>query len=296
MRAKNTFPILLVHGIARFDILQRAVIKFIPGLRSLFGDRFHYFKGIKSFLEANGHDVRHVNLDFAGSVKTRAAELAAQVQQVKSKVHIIAHSMGGLDARHMIVNIAGMDEKVATLTTIGTPHHGTVFADRGLTSGGTRLIDALHPLIDLEGFEDLTTAASQKFNAQALEAEAANAVIYQTYASSQRRDQVFSLLQPSWDIIEKAEGPNDGLVSAKSQAWLPELITSNARKSIVRNHFPFPADHLNQVGWRDRNEPHSNSKSFDSQVKNLYLDLVQSLLAHEQNVDAAGHQRRSRGP
>jgi triacylglycerol esterase/lipase EstA (alpha/beta hydrolase family) len=42
-------------------------------------------------------------------------------------VHIIAHSMGGLDARHLIVDIVTMADKVGTLATIGTPHLGTSF-------------------------------------------------------------------------------------------------------------------------------------------------------------------------
>jgi len=37
------------------------------------------------------------------------------------KVHLFAHSMGGLDARHMITHL-GMANRVRTLTTIGTPH------------------------------------------------------------------------------------------------------------------------------------------------------------------------------
>jgi triacylglycerol lipase len=279
----NKCPILLVHGIARFDILQHTLIRFIPGLRSLLGDGFHYFKGIKSFLERNGFDVRHINLDFAGSIQKRSGELARQIHEVgQSKVHMIAHSMGGLDARHMIVNTAGMDGKIATLTTIGTPHHGTVFADRGLGAGGDQLIDALRPLIDLEGFEDLTTAACQKFNAQALEAEAANDVIYQAYSSAQQRDGVFPLLQASWDIIHETEGANDGLVSVKSQAWVPELVTPKTRKPITQKQFPFPADHLNEVGWWDPNERRIDRKSFEAKVSAVYLEIAENLLAVEQ--------------
>ena len=279
----NRFPILLAHGIARFDILQHALIRSLPWLGSFFGDRWHYFKGIRSHLRANGYDVRHANVHFASSVEKRAAELAGQVTQAAqgSKVHIIAHSMGGLDARHMIVKIPGMAEKVATLTTIGTPHHGTVFADHGLSAGGERLIQALRPMIDLEGFEDLTTAACEKFNADAVEAEAANSVLYKTYSSAQECDAVFGLLQPSWRIINKAEGANDGLVSMKSQAWVAELIGANASKRVIQKQFPFPADHLNEVGWWDANERRNERKSFEKQIEAAYLGIVEGVLAHE---------------
>jgi choline dehydrogenase-like flavoprotein len=44
------------------------------------------------------------------------------------RVNIIAQSMGGLDARHLISR-KGLHEVVATLTTISTPHHGSGAAD-----------------------------------------------------------------------------------------------------------------------------------------------------------------------
>src|SRR5215472_3615389 len=90
-------------------------------------DAFHYFKGIKSHLEAHGFEVHHTDVDFAGSVERRAAQLGEQITQIlagrsSTKVHLVAHSMGGLDAWRIIVDIPGMADKVATLTTIGTPH------------------------------------------------------------------------------------------------------------------------------------------------------------------------------
>lgn len=272
--SKNKYPILLAHGIARFDFLQEMLTR-LPGIGEVLGDRFHYFKGIKSFLEAHGFEARHTSVDFAGSVKRRAEQLARQVERA-GKVHIVAHSMGGLDARYMVVNIAGMAEKVATITTIGTPHHGTVFADRGLTPERRRLIDALKPVLHLEGFEDLTTEACRKFNADSLEREAGNSVVYQTYASAQERAAVFLPLQVSHEIIEKVEGANDGLVSLTSQAWVPELA---GKKTIAQKRFPFPADHLNEVGWSDASE--GPREAFEAKVKAVYLEIAEGLLKHE---------------
>jgi hypothetical protein len=139
----------------------------------------------------------------------------------------------------------------------------------------------LRRLVDLEGFEDLTTTACRKFNEQALEVESANSVIYQTYASAQECNHVFGLLQPSWRIIEKAEGANDGLVSVKSQAWVAELVGSKSRKAIIQKQFPFPADHLNEVGWWDRNETRKGSKFLEENVKAVYLEIIKDLLRHE---------------
>jgi len=40
--------------------------------------------------------------------------------------------MGGLDSRHAISLRLGLAERVLTLTTLGTPHRGTAFADWGV--------------------------------------------------------------------------------------------------------------------------------------------------------------------
>ena len=44
-------------------------------------------------------------------------------------MNIIAHSKGGLEARYLISTM-GMADKVASLTTISTPHNGSVTVDR----------------------------------------------------------------------------------------------------------------------------------------------------------------------
>ncbi len=104
------FPIILVHGIARFDFLleiQREKLK-LPD--TPLGDAFQYFKGIKTHLESHGFDaIFHPNLDFTGPVAIRALQLKNKVDEIiantgAGKVHIIAHSMGGLDARRMMVD------------------------------------------------------------------------------------------------------------------------------------------------------------------------------------------------
>jgi triacylglycerol lipase len=64
----------------------------------------------------------------------RAGYLADRVDEVlrmtgSPKVHLIAHSMGGLDARVLISGL-GYGDRVATLTTVATPHRGTNVADR----------------------------------------------------------------------------------------------------------------------------------------------------------------------
>ena len=91
-------------------------------------------------LKAKGYAAYHSRVAWAADVNTRADDLNRTVPRILAetrtrKANIIAHSMGGLDARHMLFNDRGqgrIHESVASLTTIGTPHEGTSFADWAL--------------------------------------------------------------------------------------------------------------------------------------------------------------------
>lgn len=292
MPTTQTRPIVLVHGFARFDILHELLKKKLHLPENPSHDRLEYFKGIKTHLEAHGFKVFHTNQDFAGPVDLRAEQLKARVNEIIAsegvdKVHLIAHSMGGLDSRHMIVD-KGMAERVASLTTIGTPHFGTVIADHVISGGGLFLIEMLNQVINLGGVEDVTTTACEQFNSRAEDVEANNGVFYQTYASSEEVKLVFVPLIPSWIFVQEHEGRNDGIISFRSQRWKRELIATNSiRKAVAQKEFPFPADHLNEVGWWDPQEAvnplfsfrsfHKQASDYETKVKNVYLEIAQSL-------------------
>jgi triacylglycerol lipase len=290
--ANQQLPIVLAHGIARFDILLEILRTKKNHPDTELGDHFQYFRGIKTYLEDHGFRVFHPNQDFAGPVDLRAEQLRARVNEVLAetgahKVHIIGHSMGGLDARHMIVD-KEMAERVASLTTIGTPHRGTGLADHVIDHGGVFLMDSLRRLINLDGFADLTVAACERFNKRAEDSEARNNVVYQTYASAEDRHLVFALLIPSWMFIRDQQGRNDGLVPFTSQQWQRELIAADGtRKAITQKEFPVPADHLNQVGWWDPQEamnPNLKLKeilkqpeNYERKIRDVYLEIAQQL-------------------
>jgi triacylglycerol lipase len=110
-------PIVLVHGIAGFPWASG-----IP-----------YFKGLPEELVARGDKVITAALPPYDDDEIRGAHLARAIDTIlaetgASKVHVIAHSQGGLDARHLLEHTAWAD-KMATLTTLSTPHHGTPIAD-----------------------------------------------------------------------------------------------------------------------------------------------------------------------
>ena len=114
------YPILMVHGVFFRDF------KYI-----------NYWGRIPQELKTNGATIFYGNQPSAASVADSAAVLAERIRQILSetgaeKVNIIAHSKGGLDSRYAIAKL-GMEEYIASVTTVNTPHRGCLFADYLLT-------------------------------------------------------------------------------------------------------------------------------------------------------------------
>jgi triacylglycerol lipase len=266
-------PIVLAHGIARFDAI---FAKFGFDL---------YFKHVPEHLAAHGFTAYRSRVDYASSVVKRSGELKEEVERIlreagADKAHIIAHSMGGLDARHMIVDL-GMADRVASLTTIGTPHHGTSFADVGL-KGGDVFINLVGRLgIALDGFRDLATTACREFNERAEDSEASNPVRYQVYSSFEEKAAVLAPLQHSWQIIHDREGANDGLVPVSSQEWVATLSNkAGLTKAITQRQFGFGADHLNQTGVWDVSELAAfnfDVAGYERKVRDVYLAIARDV-------------------
>jgi triacylglycerol lipase len=200
-------PIVLVHGLLGYDrinVCGRTVAC--------------YFPGIQEMLEAAGNRVLTARVSPTGGVAKRALQLKSMLdRRVGSEpVHIFAHSMGGLDARYMISRLE-MAGRVLTLTTLGTPHRGTAFADWGIMRFG-RVARPIFNLFDLpmQAFYDLTTTQCQEFNAQVPDAAG---VRY--FAVAGRHEP--HLFGPQWQIshriVHEAEGPNDGVVSVASASY-----------------------------------------------------------------------------
>ena len=272
-----SLPIILAHGIVPFDALYRPLLQ--VGLRRFLRqpDKYDYFSGIAGHLENHGYTVFAPRVPFAAQVHKRALVLKRRIEVIlestgADRVHIIAHSMGGLDARHMIVDF-DMADHVATLTTIGTPHRGTTFADFGLAKVNWLIGFTGAFGLNLEGFRDLSTEATTAFNERALDTESQNPVRYATYAAHQGYARIFTPLKPPWKYIARREGDNDGLVSVTSAAWTDRL----GSKTVRQEAFPVPADHLNELAWWEPCElraPRQARKPFKNKVRDAYLKMV----------------------
>lgn len=94
-------------------------------------DGLNYFRGVKAHLDAQGYRVLQPTVNPIASVQERSASLSAQIKAWAGadKVHVIAHSMGGLDVRYLLQPKGGVaGELFASVTTLCTPHLGTPLA------------------------------------------------------------------------------------------------------------------------------------------------------------------------
>ncbi len=66
-------------------------------------------------------------------IETRGKQWVKKINEICDKhrfekLNVVAHSMGGLDMRYALHN-SNIHKKVASLTTVSTPHHGSSLAD-----------------------------------------------------------------------------------------------------------------------------------------------------------------------
>lgn len=222
---KLNSPIVLAHGLLGFSPIRFFKTKSVS-----------YFREIPEFLERKGNRVIRTDVPPTQSVVARGHALKESILKNlgDEPFHLIAHSMGGLDARYMITHL-GLDKQAITLTTIGTPHRGTVIADRlvdrGERMGLAKLMKYLR--IPTEAFYDLRSSVCADFNLRT--PNSPNVRYFSVIGIKQREDMLFPLRLTS-DILTQAEGPNDGLVSSYSARWGEWETTWNC-------------DHANQIGW-----------------------------------------------
>ena len=85
-------------------------------------------------------------MNSTGSIKERAEQMHKYLSDTLPKgtgVNFVAHSMGGLDVRHLISNIKPTAYTPISLTTIGTPHRGSPFMDWCAANIGVGSVSAM---------------------------------------------------------------------------------------------------------------------------------------------------------
>jgi triacylglycerol lipase len=185
-------------------------------------------------------------------VATRANNLAREINAAfpAGPIHIVAHSMAGLDARYLLSNnLLGLANtgRVASLSMISTPNLGSPVADL-LAGPQPSPLDPRRITYDIlvhlaaelgqhiGALGDLTSGFARGFNPRNPNVAG---VRYYSYAGSGMES---FILKPSHLYIDAVgqtsdEKTNDGLVSVQSASWTPLAEPS------------WPTDHLGEVGY-----------------------------------------------
>ena len=249
-------PIVLAHGLFGFDRIGVGPVTVA-----------NYFRSLPRYLESAGNRVLVSQVPPIAGIERRSRVLGRRIRDAfgGEPVHLIGHSMGGLDARVLLAS-EGDAGLVLSLTTIGTPHLGSALADFAKIGFGRvyRVFKALH--VDHAGFLDITRRAARAFHRRH---PVPKSIPCYSVAGDPHSEDVCLPLRHLHAILEEVEGPNDGVVSVESALAFGE---------------PLPIwriDHLRQVGWLAPRPGPS--------VISLYLDVIENLAA--QGFEAASARR-----
>lgn len=262
---KTKYPILLLHG-AGFRDLKWPL----------------YWGRIPKTLSEGGAILFYGQQDCWAPIEENARTLKTRIEAVLAetaaeKVNIIAHSKGGLEAR-MAASALGMGEKIASITTIGTPHHGSKTVDR--------LFAVPAPLFNIASFavnnwirligdtrpdfyavcRSFTTAYAEKFNRENPDVPG---VFCQSYAGVMKNPlSDINLSTANW-IVNRIEGENDGLVTVTSARW-------GERFTLLRGNTTRGISHLDEIDFR--RSPLSRQKGDGVRdICDVYKEIVAGL-------------------
>jgi triacylglycerol lipase len=260
------YPIVLLHGMGGFAKLEVGPIEIT------------YFKDVVVDLSKKGEAVFVTIAPPYETSEVRAQAIAKQVDDIlkrtgKKKVNLVGHSQGGLDAR-VLASPFGLayGDRIASVTTVATPHRGSRVADGVLklleylpADQVDKLTGDLLGLLQKTAYEletdaklrDQLTLLSEKHMREVFNPKYKDDpnVVYTSYAG---RTNLRTGVGPCDDGVYKndptkldpAQGPligtaifleegkakvNDGLVTVESSKWgtFQECV---------------PADHLKEVG------------------------------------------------
>lgn len=230
------------------------------------------FKGVKQRLEDAGWRVVQPNPDPVGSIAERARHWAREIESEvgpEAPLHLIGHSMGGLDARYL-ASPAGLDwgGRIRSVTTLATPHRGSPAAStipsiipsfirvsarigsRIVPSPGERALlrQIASPrwpaIVDLKETEMI-----ERFNQEIIDDPRVCYYSYGAVINSRDRGFISTLRRIEGNITGMRSPDHDGLVELESSKWGHYVRTCNTdHAGIIGVHllpWKLPAfDHL----------------------------------------------------
>lgn len=252
-------PIVLAHGLFGFERVCIGPFTLAT-----------YFRGIPELLRAMGNRVLVTRVHPTAGIRRRARKLGERILTAfpDEPVHIIGHSMGGLDARELLTE-PGWSDRVLSLTTIATPHLGSTLADAAGRRFGPvyRLLKAIG--WDHEGFHDLKPSRARRWHEATPEP---SDVACFSVAGDPPPDDVCFLLRRLHASMRRWEGPNDGLVSVRSSEAFGTPLEA------------WPSDHLQQMNWWTG----SPRLEVPPKIAGCYQAIIENLHAHDPMLGQAG--------
>lgn len=286
------YPMVLCHGLLGFDTLtlfeaptfasSHADLEKVAENVNRAGILLNYWHGIAEALTQAGAEVIIARVPPFGSIDQRAERLDALLTEKcanykkeepneRLKINIIGHSMGGLDARYLILQLQNERSpyEVVSLTTVGTPHHGSECADfvMDIVSKDAALL-AICP----KAIPQLTTLFMEQFNENIKNLPS---VAYFSYGASMPPNGL-RVFRATYEIIKheiiKRGGKhyeNDGMVSVELSKWGEYLGTLS------------DVDHLDLINWTNSIKSTVDQIIFDKSPSfnpiALYLDIAENL-------------------
>lgn len=261
------YPVILVHGMGFRDS------KF-----------FCYWGRVPKMYRKMGLDIYFGGQDSTGAPETNARQIGDTIDEVlkktgAKKVNVIAHSKGGLDTRYLISSL-GYEDKIASLTTLQTPHHGSKTVDWLMkfpkpivrtvgffTSAWYKIIGDTHPAA-YKCFELFTTKGAREFNEANQDCES---IYYQSYAFVMKNFTSDFFMCLTNLVVGSLEGENDGLLPPHAVMWgeFKGVVRSNSRRGI---------SHADEVDFRRRRLTKKTGDGV-SDVLEIYKQIVIDLEA-----------------
>ncbi|MCL1938267.1 MAG: alpha/beta hydrolase [Candidatus Azobacteroides sp.] len=215
------YPVVLVHGIIAYDR----------------GRIMHFWGRIPEKLKENGVKVFFGNTDSWGDYESNAKILNATIEEVldktkSKKVNIIAHSKGGIDSRYFVWKYNN-DDRIASLTTLSTPHRGAEIADliykqkivhSDKTKKTLKIFGKLYGDINPDLYNvnyQLTTEKMREFNENI---GMDQRVYYQSMYTTMKNSFDDLMFYYSHRYIQNISGDNDGIVSEHSAQWGKNIV------------------------------------------------------------------------
>lgn len=164
------------------------------------------FNGVPQALSSQGHRVERALVQGDGSLEELADRLWQQVKAFESPLVLLCHSMGGLQARTFLLD----DERakrISAIATVGSPHAGTALAQAAFFGRAYRELTPSARRIWNDAHAEAETRCAERHGVRLLSAVA---------TTRSPRHLPFRLTVP---LLNRLEGPNDGLVPATSQRF-----------------------------------------------------------------------------